>query len=63
MAAGLDCLRDDTTRLASQLTSADTPFCYDYCPGLIHGSMQLTHEGPAARAALARAAKWIATHV
>ena len=63
MAAGLDSLRDDTTRLASQLASADTRFCYDYCPGLIHGSMQLTHEVPAARAALARAAKWIAAHV
>ena len=47
---------DDCTRLAAQLASADAAFCYDYCPGLIHGSMQLTHEVPAARAALARAA-------
>ncbi len=63
MAAGLDCLRDDTTKLAGQLASADAAFCYDYCPGLIHGSMQLTHEVPAARAALARAARWMAANV
>ena len=63
MAAGLDCLRDDTVRLAAQLASADAAFCYDNCPGLIHGSMQLTHEVPAARAALSRAARWIAANV
>jgi len=63
MAAGLDCLRDDTVRLAAKLTSADVRFCFDNCPGLIHGAMQLTHEVPAAHAALVRAAKWMASHV
>lgn len=63
MAAGLDCLRDDTVKLAGKLASADAAFCFDNCPGLIHGSMQLTHAVPAARAALSRAAKWMAAHV
>ncbi|MFY7959051.1 MAG: alpha/beta hydrolase [Elsteraceae bacterium] len=63
MAAGLDCLRDDTVKLAGKLSSADASFCFDNCPGLIHGSMQLTHAVPAARAALSRAAKWMAAHV
>jgi len=42
VAAGLDCLRDDTLLLAGRLASAGVPLRLDVLPGLVHGFLQLT---------------------
>ena len=48
LAAGLDCLRDDSVLLAGRLASAGVPFRLDIIPGVIHGFLQMTSRlGPA----------------
>lgn len=48
LAAGLDCLRDDSILLAGRLASAGVPFRLDIIPGVIHGFLQMTSRlGPA----------------
>ncbi len=48
LAAGLDCLRDDSILLAARLASAGVPFRLDIIPGVIHGFLQMTSRlGPA----------------
>ena len=48
LAAGLDCLRDDSILLAARLAAAGVPFRLDIIPGVIHGFLQMTSRlGPA----------------
>jgi acetyl esterase len=48
LAAGLDCLRDDSILLAGRLASAGVPLRLDIIPGVIHGFLQMTSRlGPA----------------
>jgi acetyl esterase len=47
-AAGLDPLRDDTSRLATRLAEAGVPFSYEHVPGVVHGCLRMTRRlGPA----------------
>ena len=48
VAAGLDPLSDDTTRLATRLAAAGASFRYDHVPGVVHGFLRMARElGPA----------------
>jgi acetyl esterase len=60
-AAGLDPLLDDTLGLARLLAYAGVPYQLDLVPGVVHGFLQQTREVAAARAALTRAARYLAT--
>ncbi|MET0741969.1 MAG: alpha/beta hydrolase fold domain-containing protein, partial [Microvirga sp.] len=61
-AAGLDPLRDDTTRLALRLADAGVPFRFDHVPGVVHGCLRMSRELDAARRMIASGAAFIATH-
>jgi len=51
LAAGLDCLRDDTLILSGKLAGAGVPYRMDVIPGVVHGFLQMTALlGPARRA-------------
>jgi len=41
-AAGLDPLRDDTTRLAARLAEAGGGFRFDHVPGVVHGCLRMS---------------------
>jgi acetyl esterase len=48
LAAGLDCLRDDSVLLAGRLAAAGVPFRLDILPGVVHGFLQMSSRlGPA----------------
>jgi acetyl esterase len=53
LAAGLDCLRDDTTILAGKLAAAGVRFRLDVVPGVVHGFLQMTAMLAPARDAIA----------
>jgi acetyl esterase len=59
LAAGLDCLRDDSVLLAGRLASAGVPFRLDIIPGVIHGFLQMTSRLGPARNAMAMLASEI----
>ena len=42
LAAGLDCLRDDTLILSGKLAAAGIRYRLDVLPGLVHGFLQMT---------------------
>ena len=51
IAAGLDCLRDDSLLLAERLADADVPVRLDVVPGVVHGFLQMSSRlGPARQA-------------
>jgi acetyl esterase len=52
VAAGLDCLRDDSILLAGRLAAAGVPFRLDVVPGVMHGFLQMTRELRPAREAI-----------
>ena len=53
LAAGLDCLRDDSILLAERLADADVPVRLDVVPGVVHGFLQMTAMLGPARDAIA----------
>lgn len=59
LAAGLDCLRDDSILLAGRLAAQGVPFRLDVVPGVIHGFLQMTARLPPAMEAMRTAADWI----
>jgi acetyl esterase len=62
-AAGLDCLRDDSVRLAARLAEAGVGCRLDVVPGVVHGFMQMSRGLPAAAKAQDKAGAWIKEHV
>lgn len=52
MAAGLDCLRDDTLALATRLGQAGVRIRLDVLPGTVHGFLRFAEVVPAARRAI-----------
>ena len=59
-AAGLDCLRDDSTLLARRLAEAGVAHVFKVVPGVTHGFMQMSSELPEALAAFHDAADFVA---
>ncbi len=55
MAAGIDPLLSDTLLLAERLRAAGREQAVTLIPGILHGSLQMTHSLPEARAVLAEA--------
>jgi acetyl esterase len=53
VAAGLDCLRDDSFLLAERLAAADVPVRLDVVPGVVHGFLQMSSRLGPARDAIA----------
>jgi acetyl esterase len=53
VAAGLDCLRDDSLVLAERLATADVPVRLDVVPGVVHGFLQMSSRLAPARDAIA----------
>jgi acetyl esterase len=53
LAAGLDCLRDDSFVLAERLADADVPVRLDVVPGVVHGFLQMSSRLGPARDAIA----------
>ena len=53
LAAGLDCLRDDTLILAGKLAAAGVRTRMDVVPGVVHGFLQMSALLPPARDAIA----------
>jgi acetyl esterase len=53
VAAGLDCLRDDSILLAEKLAAAGVPFRLDVVPGVVHGFLQMSLRLPPASEAIA----------
>lgn len=53
LAAGLDCLRDDSVLLAGRLAAAGVPFRLDVVPGVVHGFLQMSSRLDPARDAIA----------
>jgi acetyl esterase len=52
LAAGLDCLRDDTLILSGKLAAAGIRYRLDVLPGLVHGFLQMTALARPAREAV-----------
>ena len=63
LAAGLDCLRNDSILLAGRLAAAGVPFRLDVIPGVIHGFLQMTSRLGPARDAVAMLAAEIKRNV
>jgi acetyl esterase len=53
IAAGLDCLRDDSILLAGRLAQAGVPYRLDNVPGVTHGFLQMSSRLAPARDAIA----------
>jgi acetyl esterase/lipase len=53
LAAGLDCLRDDTLILSGKLAAAGVRYRLDVIPGVVHGFLQMSALLHPARAAIA----------
>jgi acetyl esterase len=53
LAAGLDCLRDDSILLADRLAAAGVPVRLDVVPGVVHGFLQMSSRLGPAREAIA----------
>lgn len=62
-AAGCDCLRDDTLRLAARLDEAGVPHTLDVCGALPHAFAQMTRFVEAADDAVTRAADALRHHL
>ncbi len=58
-AAGLDPLRDDTSRLAARLAEAGVSFHYDHIPGVVHGCLRLSRRLKPARALIESAGRFL----
>lgn len=61
LAAGLDCLRDDSILLAGRLAAAGVPFRLEVVPGVVHGFLQMSSRLGPARDAIATLAAEIRT--
>ena len=61
LAAGLDCLRDDSILLADRLAAAGVPVRLDVVPGVVHGFLQMSSRLGPAREAIATLAAEIKT--
>jgi acetyl esterase len=59
-AAGLDPLRDDTTRLASRLADAGVAMRYDHVPGVVHGCLRMSRRLAPAQAMIEAAGAMLA---
>lgn len=59
-AAGLDPLRDDTSRLAVRLAEAGVSFRYDHVPGVVHGCLRMSRRLPPAQAIITAAGDMLA---
>lgn len=53
IAAGLDCLRDDSVLMAGRLAAAGVPYRLDSIPGVTHGFLQMSSRLAPARDAIA----------
>ncbi|WP_448207025.1 alpha/beta hydrolase [Azospirillum sp. sgz302134] len=63
IAAGLDCLRDDSLRLADRLAEAGVPHRLEICESLPHAFATMTRLVEAADAAIQRAADAVRAHL
>ena len=59
-AAGLDPLRDDTTRLAVRLAEAGVEFRYDHVPGVVHGCLRMSRRLAPAKTMITAASAMLA---
>ena len=59
-AAGLDPLRDDTTRLAARLAESGVEFRYDHVPGVVHGCLRMSRRLAPAKTMITAASAMLA---
>jgi acetyl esterase len=58
-AAGLDPLRDDTSRLAVRLAEAGVAFDFEHVPGVVHGCLRMSRRLARARALIGSAGRFL----
>jgi acetyl esterase len=58
-AAGLDPLRDDTSRLAVRLAEAGVAFTYEHVPGVVHGCLRMSRRLARARTLIGSAGRFL----